>query len=69
MALSGRDRAVAAVAGGIAAYSLSGEGRGASMYDHVLRAAPEDARGGITAELIDEVFEYVASARAREGRE
>lgn len=57
---------MAAVAGGIAAYSLrSADGSlpaGTSLADFVLRSLPDDARGAVTADLIDEVFACVSRA-------
>ncbi|RNJ79218.1 MAG: hypothetical protein EB829_02500 [Nitrosopumilus sp. H8] len=66
MALTDREKAVAAVSNGIAAFSLAqGSGdvkSGISMYDFVLRTVPKEVREGLDAGMIDEVFEYVASA-------
>ena len=66
MPLSRRERAVAIVAGAIAAYSLRSDGgslpAGTTLADFVLRTAPDDARGDVTADLIDEVFAYVSRA-------
>lgn len=54
------------VANGIAAYSLySSNGSlaaGTSLVDFVVRSLPDDVRGDVTAELIDEVFAYVSRA-------
>ncbi|MDA7940950.1 MAG: hypothetical protein MPI95_00440 [Nitrosopumilus sp.] len=62
MALSERERAVAAVAGAIAAFAARPPGgEPASMYEFVLRCAPEGVKPMIDAALIDEVFEYAAS--------
>ena len=66
MALSRREKAVAIVANGIAAYSLySSNGSlpaGTSLVDFVVRSLPEDVRADVTADLIDEVFAYVSRA-------
>ncbi len=57
---------MAIVANGIAAYSLYGaKGSlppGTSLVDFVMRAVPDDARGDVTADLIDDVFAYVSGA-------
>lgn len=57
---------MAIVANGIAAYSLySTNGSlppGTSLVDFVMRAVPDDARGDVTADLIDDVFAYVSGA-------
>lgn len=66
MPLTRREKAVAIVASGIAAYSLRSSGgslpAGTSLADFVMRAAPGDARADVTAELIDDVFAYVSGA-------
>lgn len=66
MPLSSREKIVALVSNGIAVYSMMQKRGGAkgTMYDFVLRAIPEDARDGLDAELIDEVFGYVSSAHS-----
>ena len=65
-ALSRREKAVAIVAGGIAAYSMrSAAGSlppGTSLVDFVARAVPDGLRGEVTAGLVDEVFAYVSTA-------
>lgn len=64
--LSGREKAVAIIANGIAAYSMrSAAGSlppGTSLVDFVVRAVPDGLRGEVTADLVDEVFAYVSSA-------
>ena len=66
MGLTGREKAVALVANGIAVYSIyQEEGRlpeGTTIFDFVLKAVPEQSRAEITAELIDAVFAYVSTA-------
>lgn len=66
MPLTRREKAVAIVANGIAAYSLhSASGSlppGTSLVDFVMRAVPDDVRGDVTADLIDDVFAYVSGA-------
>ena len=68
MALSSKERAIALISNGIAVYSLYQE-RGnlpenTNLFDFVLKAIPEDVKSEITAELIDEVFEYVSTAHS-----
>ncbi len=67
MTLSAKEKAVAAIAGGIAAYSIYSEieslPKYETMFDLILKAAPSDIRRMITPELVDEVFLYVADAR------
>lgn len=64
--LTRREKAVAIVAGGIAAYSLRSSGgslpAGTSLADFVMRAVPRDVRADVTAELIDDVFACVSGA-------
>lgn len=64
--LSRREKAVAIIANGIAAYSLhSASGSlppGTSVVDFVVRAVPDELRGEVTAGLVDDVFEYVSAA-------
>lgn len=66
MPLTRREKAVAIVANGIAAYSLySANGSlpaGTSLVDFVMRAVPDGVRGDVTADLIDDVFAYVSGA-------
>lgn len=68
MPLTPRERAVALVAGGIAAYAASmRSGRppgGASLVDFVMGGLPEGARAEVDAALIDEVFACVAGRGA-----
>ena len=70
MTLTDRERAVAAIANGIAVFSmLQSRGEGppggaATMHDFVLRTAPEGVRRELSADLIDEVFSCVTSAHS-----
>ena len=66
MPLSTREGAVALVSAGIATYSIlqaQGKETGASMIDYVLRSIPEEKRGEISMEMIDEVFAHVTESR------
>ncbi len=68
MALTEREQLVAIIANGIAAYSLYSEkGRipeGATMFDFILGAMPEDLKPKVNMEIIDEVFNYVSGAHS-----
>ena len=64
--LTDREKTIAVISNGIAVFSLLQE-RGelpkkVNMYDFVLKAVPDKVRSELSAELIDEVFEYVVSA-------
>ena len=65
MVLNRRERAIALIAGGIAAYSIYREEgslpEGATLFDLILRTAPDDVKPEVTAALIDEVFACVAA--------
>ncbi len=62
MALSQRERAVAFIAGGIATYAIRQDSlpEGTSLIDYILKAVPEEAKGDVTIQLIDEVFVLVS---------
>lgn len=66
MLLSNKEKAIAIVANGIAVYSIRQKRnelpKNVTMYDFVLKAFPEDIRSELSAELIDQVFEYVSAA-------
>ncbi len=68
MTLSNKERIIAIISNGIAVYSLYQE-RGnlpenTTMYDFILKAVPDEIKSELSAELIDEVFEYVSSAHS-----
>lgn len=67
MGLSDREKLVAVISNGVSVFSLLQERGelplGTTMYDFVLKAIPKDLKKGLfSAELIDEVFQCVASA-------
>jgi hypothetical protein len=68
MTLSNKERIIAIISNGIAVYSLYQE-RGnlpenTTMFDFILKAIPDEIKSELSAELIDEVFEYVSSAHS-----
>jgi len=68
MTLSNKEKIIAIISNGIAVYSLYQE-RGnlpenTTMYDFILKAVPDEIKSELSAELIDEVFEYVSSAHS-----
>lgn len=68
MTLSNKEKIIAIISNGIAVYSLYQE-RGnlpenTTMYDFILKAVPDEIKSELSAELIDQVFEYVSSAHS-----
>jgi hypothetical protein len=63
MTLTNKEKTIALISNGIAVYSLYQEQgnlpENTTLFDFVLKAIPEDVKSELTAELIDEVFEYV----------
>lgn len=68
MVLSDKEKMVAVISNGIAVFSLLQERdelpKNTSMYDFVLKVIPKDIKSELSAELIDEVFQYVTSAHS-----
>jgi len=68
MTLSDKEKMVAIISNGIAVFSLLQERdslpENTSMYDFVLKVIPEDLKSELSAELIDEIFQYVTSAHS-----
>lgn len=68
MTLTEKEKLVAIISNGIAVFSLLQERdslpKNTSMYDFVLKTIPEDVKSELSAELIDEVFQYVTSAHS-----
>ena len=64
MALTNKEKIIALVSNGIAVYSLYQEKgtlpENTTIYDFILKTIPEDIKSELSAELIDEVFEYVS---------
>lgn len=68
MTLSNKEKIIAIISNGIAVYSLYQE-RGnlpenTTMFNFILKAVPDEIKSELSAELIDEVFEYVSSAHS-----
>ena len=66
--LGEKEKLIVLIANAIAVFSLYQE-RGdlpenTSMYDFVLKTIPDEMKDKITAELIDEVFEFVSSTHS-----
>ena len=68
MSLTNKEKIIALISNGIAVYSLYQEREGlpknTNMYDFVLKVIPEDIKSELSAELIDEVFQYVSSTHS-----
>ncbi len=66
MPLSDKEKAISLISNGIASYSLFLEmgklSPNTTIFDFILKSIPEELKGEVTANLIDEVFEYVSSA-------
>lgn len=68
MTLSNKEKVIAIISNGIAVFSLYQE-RGelpenVTMYDFILKTIPDEIKSELSAEIIDEVFEYVSSAHS-----
>jgi len=68
MTLSNKEKIIAIISNGIAVYSLYQE-RGnlpenTTMFDFILKTVPDEIKSELSAELIDEVYEYVSSAHS-----
>ena len=68
MSLTNKEKIIALISNGIAIYSLYQE-RGSlpkntNMYDFVLKVIPENMRTELSADLIDEVFQYISSTHS-----
>ncbi len=66
MVLSDKEKIIAIISNGIAVFSLLQERdelpKYTTMYDFVLKVIPENIKSELSAELIDEVFQYVTTA-------
>ncbi|MDX1596479.1 MAG: hypothetical protein R3327_06010 [Nitrosopumilaceae archaeon] len=65
MTLTDKEKLVAIISNGIAVYSLFQE-RGevpkhTTMYDFILKVIPDNLKPNLSAEIIDEVFEFVSN--------
>ena len=68
MNLSDREKMIAIISNGIAVFSVLQERdelpKNTTMYDFVLKVIPEEIKGELNVELIDEVFQYVTSTHS-----
>jgi hypothetical protein len=68
MTLTNKEKIIALISNGIAVYSLYQERgnlpKNTNLYDFVLKVIPKDVKPELSAELIDEVFQYVSSAHS-----
>jgi hypothetical protein len=68
MSLTNKEKIIALISNGIAVYSLYLERenlpKNTNMYDFVLKLIPEDIKSELSADLIDEVFQYVSSTHS-----
>jgi len=68
MTLTNKEKIIALISNGIAVYSIYQEQgklpENTTMFDFVLKVIPEEIKSELSAELIDEVFEYVSSAHS-----
>lgn len=68
MTLSDKEKIIAIISNGIAVFSLLQERdelpKNTTMYDFVLKVIPEELKSELSAELIDEVFQYVTSTHS-----
>lgn len=68
MSLTNKEKIIALISNGIAVYSLYQERdslpKNTNMYDFVLKVIPENMKSELSAELIDEVFQYVSSTHS-----
>jgi hypothetical protein len=66
MVLTDKEKAIAIISNGIAVFSLYQERdelpKNTTMYDFILKIIPDNIKPELSAELIDEVFEYVSYA-------
>jgi hypothetical protein len=66
--MTNKEKIIALISNGIAVYSIFQEKgslpKNTSMYDFVLKVIPKDIKSEISAELIDEVFQYVSSTHS-----
>ncbi|MCA9812944.1 MAG: hypothetical protein KC483_08810 [Nitrosarchaeum sp.] len=64
MDLTNKEKLIAIISNGIAIFSLY-QKRGelpenVTLYDFILKTVPEDLKSELSAELIDEVFDFVS---------
>ena len=65
MTLTNKEKTIAIISNGIAVFSLYQKRNelpeNVTMYDFILKTMPKDNLSELSAELIDEVFEYVST--------
>jgi len=68
VSLTNKEKIIALISNGIAVYSIYQErnsiSKDSNIYDFVLKVIPEDIKSELSAELIDEIFQYVSSAHS-----
>lgn len=68
MTLTDKEKTIAIISNGIAVFSLYQERdelpKNVTMYGFILKTIPKDIKPQLSAQLIDEVFEYVSSAHS-----
>lgn len=68
MILTKKEKTIAIIANGIAAYSLYQEQdqlpKNITMFDFILKIMPADLKPELSMELIDGVFEFVSSTHS-----
>ena len=68
MVLSDKEKAISLISNAIAAYSIYTQKEGSlpenqSLIDFILKGIPNDMKGEISMNLIDEVYDYVSKSR------
>ena len=68
MVLTDKEKIISLISNGIAVYSLYQEQgtlpENTTMFDFILKVIPDDKKSELSADLIDEVFEYVSSTHS-----
>lgn len=68
MTLSEKEKVIALIANGIAVYSLYGEegklSENENIFNFILKMIPKKYHSDLSAELIDEIFEFVSTAHS-----
>ena len=67
MSLSKKEKAIALVSNGIAAYSIYTQNnslpQNQSLIDFILKGIPDDMKSEVSMDLIYEIFDYVSKSR------
>ena len=68
MVLTDKEKIISLISNGIAVYSLYQEQgtlpENTTMFDFILKVIPDEIKSELSADLIDEVFEYVSSTHS-----